>query len=528
VTRVASLISILWLCLWPAAVGAHVMQVPYNLPVPFWLYAYGATGALLASFLVVGYFVRADAAHAAFRSVDVSRAGFVALITRPAVIGTFRALSVLLLLLTIASGFLGTKIPARNFNITFFWVIFSLGFMYLIAFVGDFYRAVNPWLVLCEWIERIKPDFFRVRLAYPQWLAYYPALVLYMAFIWIELFGRTAPLALSWILLVYTGVNLVAALLVGKDMWFRHGEIFAVLFRLVGKMAPLEYRCGDSAPDAHSVRLPPRGQEASLGTARREAAPNAHSVPEVHARPPFVGLLRERADHFSLLLFVLFMLSSTAYDGIHETVPWVTIFWKHLYPVLAAFIATDNPRQYLVLVDYFYRWQWLMMLVSPFIYLAIYMAFIWLAKAISRSPLSVRELALQFAFSLIPIAFVYNVTHYFTLLVSQGPFIWPLISDPLGFGWNLFGTKGTYIQPFLLDAGVIWHTQVGLILFGHIVSVYLAHVEALKVFPTNRQATLSQLPLLLLMVFLTTIGLWILSLPIAAGQVLLPPASPGG
>ena len=107
VTRVASLLSILWLCLWPAAGHAHVMQVPYNLPVPFWLYAYGATGALLASFLVVGYFVRADAAHAGFRSIDVSRTSLARMIANPAVIGTFRTLGVLLLLLTIVSGFLG-------------------------------------------------------------------------------------------------------------------------------------------------------------------------------------------------------------------------------------------------------------------------------------------------------------------------------------------------------------------------------------------------------------------------------------
>jgi hypothetical protein len=61
---------------------------------------------------------------------------------------------------------------------------------------------------------------------------------------------------------------------------------------------------------------------------------------------------------------------------------------------------------------------------------------------------------------------------------------------------------------------VVWHTQVWLILFGHIVSVYLAHLEALRVFPTRRQATLSQLPMLLLMVGFTTIGLWILSQPL--------------
>jgi hypothetical protein len=68
----------------------------------------------------------------------------------------------------------------------------------------------------------------------------------------------------------------------------------------------------------------------------------------------------------------------------------------------------------------------------------------------------------------------------------------------------------------------VWHTQVALILAGHIVSVYLAHVEALKVFPNPRHAVLSQLPMLVLMVLLTTVGLWILSLPIDAGQLSAP------
>ena len=61
----------------------------------------------------------------------------------------------------------------------------------------------------------------------------------------------------------------------------------------------------------------------------------------------------------------------------------------------------------------------------------------------------------------------------------------------------------------------VWHTQVALILFGHIASVYLAHVVALRVFPTRRDAMRSQLPMLCLMVFFTVAGLWILALPLS-------------
>jgi len=79
-----------------------------------------------------------------------------------------------------------------------------------------------------------------------------------------------------------------------------------------------------------------------------------------------------------------------------------------------------------------------------------------------------------------------------------------------------FGTAGWLATPISPDASVVWHTQVWLILFGHIVSVYLAHLEALPMVPTRRQATLSQLPMLLLMVGFTTIGLWILSQPLGS------------
>ena len=74
----------------------------------------------------------------------------------------------------------------------------------------------------------------------------------------------------------------------------------------------------------------------------------------------------------------------------------------------------------------------------------------------------------------------------------------------------------------------MWHTQVGLILLGHIVGVYLAHVVALRNFSNTQRAVLSQLPMLLLMVIFTTMGLWILSLPIASGQVLQPATGGGG
>ena len=91
-----------------------------------------------------------------------------------------------------------------------------------------------------------------------------------------------------------------------------------------------------------------------------------------------------------------------------------------------------------------------------------------------------------------------------------------LLTDPFGFGWNIFhfSTIPEFEEPF--EMGPIWHTQVALILVGHIVGVYVAHLIALRIFPERRQAILSQVPLLTLMVAYTIIGLTILTFPLVA------------
>jgi len=477
------------LLLLSGGVAACVMGAVYNLPIPFGMYASGSAAALVASFAIVAYVLRAQSAGSGIETAG-TRDGAPQVRMPQWLVSNLAAAGVLGLLLAIATGVLGSVNPLANFGMTLFWIIFGLGVTYFTALIGDIYALMNPWRTLCEWLERFDSGLFRGLLRYPEWLGYYPALALYMAFIWIELFGQIHPRTLAAMLLIYTGLNLGAAWLLGKEAWFRYGEFFSVFFRLIGKLAPLEYTRASDPDRGYTVR----------------------------ARKPFIGLLETHADHVSLLLFVIFMLSSTAFDGAHMTLPWVGIFWRGIYPVLAA--GMDQP--YLFFLNIYYLWQWAMLLLSPLFYLVIYLSLLWLAKLLAHSDIPLRTLALRFAFTLIPIALVYNMTHYYGELFSQGAQIVRMISDPFNLGWDLFGTSRSFSNPIVLDAGTVWHTQVALILFGHVVSVYLAHVEALKVFPQRRHATLSQLPMLALMVLLTTIGLWILSLPIDAGQMVAP------
>ena len=72
-----------------------------------------------------------------------------------------------------------------------------------------------------------------------------------------------------------------------------------------------------------------------------------------------------------------------------------------------------------------------------------------------------RSLVPEFVQSLVPIALVYAVAHYFSLLVIQGQYALPLASDPFGYGWDLFGTVdyAPNIAPF--SPNTVWYVQVG-------------------------------------------------------------------
>ena len=66
--------------------------------------------------------------------------------------------------------------------------------------------------------------------------------------------------------------------------------------------------------------------------------------------------------------------------------------------------------------------------------------------------------------------------------------------DPLGLGWNLLGLPLMTAEPGSLQMGEVWHVEVALILAGHVASVYIAHLVALRVFPTRRQAGSAKFP----------------------------------
>lgn len=88
----------------------------------------------------------------------------------------------------------------------------------------------------------------------------------------------------------------------------------------------------------------------------------------------------------------------------------------------------------------------------------------------------------------------------------------PLLSDPFGFGWNLFGTAGNTYPP-ILSLGAIWILQIIFIVAGHLYGVVLADRFARRLFHDSRSVFKSLVPLLATMILYSSFSVWLVMQP---------------
>lgn len=89
------------------------------------------------------------------------------------------------------------------------------------------------------------------------------------------------------------------------------------------------------------------------------------------------------------------------------------------------------------------------------------------------------RLTVPLGVALVPLATGWFVAHDLTLLLSEGQNFWALLSDPLGKGWDLFGTFNHTIDFRVVQAGWVRWSQLALLVAGHVGAVVLLHDTAL-------------------------------------------------
>ncbi len=466
----------------PTSALAHGFGQRYDLPVPLGLFMLGAGASVVLSFLGMGFFVRKKQESVDYPSYNLLASPLFGWMGSKVFLLLIRVLSIFMFCVTLAAGFWGTENPDKNIVPTMVWIIWWVGLAYVCALIGNLWSLVNPWSIIFSWAEalyrKIKPGgSFSLEQPYPENLGVWPAVGLFLWFAWAEIVWphNDLPRNLAVATLRYSIITWTGMFLYGKEAWLERGEAFSIMFGVMGRFSLTETRVSENGKN------------------------------EWRLRPPAVGLLNTDGMSYSMVVLLVLMLATVSFDGFTETPLW------HLIRAGIYEGVVWVGRDALLLADT------IALIAAPALFLGVYYLFCMLMRAMSGSALSTGEFARLFVLSLVPIAIGYHVAHYFSFLFIQGQRIIPLLSDPFGVGWNLWGTAAYRVDIGIIGAKTTWYASIAAIVIGHICAVYLAHVTALGALENRFAAVRSQYPMLILMVGYTMVSLWIIAQPITGG-----------
>ena len=367
-----------------SSVLAHGVGSVQDLPVPQWLFFYGASVVLVVSFVALALLWSRPVLER-YRGGWILPGGLQRFLLSPGLRAILGALSFLLLVLVFSAALVGDRSDVANIAPTFVFATFWLGLVPVQIVFGDVYSVLSPWKAAAdgaEWLlGRLGAPAEPYR--YPERLGRWPAAAGLFLFAALELayYDPSDPRALALAIALYSGATWIGALLFGGRAWFRYGDPFSVYFGLLALIAPFAVEERDG---------------------RRR----------IVLRPPVIGLARFRDTAAGTIAFVAVMLGSVGFDGFGRTT-----FWQDRRAGMEELGGS--------------LFNLLGLTLGVLAVAGAYLLAVRAAQTLARTQL---RLADAFVASLIPIALVYAISHYFSFLVIQGQYMIPLASDP--FGWD--------------------------------------------------------------------------------------------
>lgn len=457
--RLVGLLLGVWLLSTASPVAAHGTGSRTDLPLPAWQLAWAAAFSVIVSFVALGTFwerPRLAAAATGRRVVSLSWPS-VRLVK-----GACRLIGVAALALVISAAWWGKPTPSVNIAPTALLIWFWVGLQLVSVLFGDVWSAFNPYPTIADAAASLKARITGTPMSaathgadgrHAGWIA----VAAIAAYLWFELayHSTDSPRSVAVFLTGYSAVMLAGAGVFGRG-WVRSADGFAVLFAKISLIAPV-YR--DDRDEAGGLAL----------------------------RAPLSGLTTLRGGLCSVA-FILTVLGATTFDGFTRSSIWLNIAgdltgWESVY------VSTLGLVVIVALVAMLYTLAVKAMAV------------------VTGDP--TRDLARAFAPTLVPIVVAYAFAHYFSALLLDGQLLVNLLSDPFGFGWDLFGTSDYAINWTLVSPSEIAWVQAVSIALGHVAAVAAAHDLAIDRYQRDT-ALRSQYPMLAVMVAYTVIGLLLL------------------
>jgi hypothetical protein len=355
-------------------------------------------------------------------------------------------------------GLFGERDPMHNLMTLVFWtgvwIVVPLGSMLF----GNLWRPLNPWTGPVRIVRTLLGRTGGVGLSR---LGHGPAILGYAGFVWFQMVSLYPddPSVLAQVALAYWGVIFVLAVLEGED-WLERGEFLTVLFGMIAKVAPFWLETDGSRarlmrgwPGTQVLRMPP-------------LSPSA-------------------------VIFVSLALAALTFDGLMETFWWQALIGENpLEPRGRSAVMVENT------VGLIAVWVATLGLILGAILLGRRVG-----GGFASGPVMLSFLA---------IAAGYHAAHYLVMLMTAGQYTIAALNDPLFTGESWLGLPPFYVSfGFLSDPRVmplIYGAQFTAILAAHLLAVVLG----LKLAGQGVRVV-AHLPMTVLMVAYTVLGLWLLS-----------------
>ena len=494
-------------------------QVMVMAGMPVWLFLVGVALILIVSFFVVER-IRPNPGEG-FRFNLIKNRRIYELVRSRWFQAVPQLAMVLLFAFLVYAGLAGSRIG--NIVPVAVWTIWWAGLVFAVALLGPLFCFACPWDGISNLLTRLRiaarvPPL-TLNLKVPPWLKnMYPAIALFVFLTWAELgMGVTTDPRAT----IYMGIGM-AVLAVALALVFG-GKAFCAHLCPVGRIsgiyanfAPIEVRArkkracetcttqdclngnerGYQCPTGISLKVVNNNTMCTMCTECVKSC-NRYNV-ALNLRPfahDLSRMVKYRADEAWMCLT---LLALTLFHGFSMTTAWENHLpnTQSLLKWMALTFGTSNTLNFTI-----------GMIAACAVPIFMYWVSCRLAAAWTKgSGVSTREIFLAYSYSLLPVALFYHLAHNAMHLLMEGGAIVPMLSDPLGTGADYFGTADMQIGHLLSDQ-TLWYIQLGLILIGHIVGIVVAHHISRRLFPEKKQATMSLIPMLVVMVLVSCAGL---------------------
>ena len=80
---------------------------------------------------------------------------------------------------------------------------------------------------------------------------------------------------------------------------------------------------------------------------------------------------------------------------------------------------------------------------------ALFLGAVWIGKALTKATPTLKKSFSAFATALVPLGLMFWIAFSLSFVLTNAAYIFSTLSDPFGWGWNLFGTSALPWQPYL-------------------------------------------------------------------------------